>query len=151
MIRSATTDDLPALVEIGALMMAEHPASFDAPGVLRAEIGGVLGELIETGQCVRVAEAGGVVKGGFVGILSGVWYAPSIKVAVQLVWWVDPSVRASGLGVQLLADFERWASSVGASYVVMADLVSKDGVPAMNGMVERLGYQTVERSHFKKI
>ena len=141
MIRPATIDDVPALVGIGQRFVARYPG----PPVSLEHLPGVLTRLIGTGF-VAVDDQGGV-RGVLVGTITPTWLDPTARIAIELAWWHD--VPGSPGGIRLLRAFEAWAAEQRVP-VMLSDLVS-NGAPVLGDIVERLGYQTVERAHYKEV
>ena len=146
MIRPATTEDIPQLVALGTRFLAEHPMP---AGASVNHLGAVLTWLIPS-QFVCVVEHDGVLRGMLIGVLSHPWFDPSTPLAVELAWWVDPSMRGSMAGVRMLRAFESWATMHNA-VIAVSDLVAPDGVPTIGTLTERLGYRLVERTFVKHV
>ena len=148
MIRSATTDDIDAIVGLGARFANLHPLRpVCRPGPIRETIE----RLLTKGQCVKVAESDGVIVGAILGIESTYWFDPTVAVAMELAWWIDDRVRNSGVGIRLLRAFEVWAATTDAQVLVLSDMVGRDGEPMLGDLTTRLGYRLTERSHVKTI
>lgn len=145
MIREATHDDIPALLDMG---MRFHAGSVYA-GLLvpdREVTAGTLRMLIqsETGV-VFVMDYMGTLTGAVLGALCPHWVTGE-TIAVELSWWVDEAHRGSGL--TLLSRFEDWARERGASKVTV---VEPAGNPGVAMVYQRRGYQLVEKSWMKAI
>lgn len=69
-----------------------------------------------------------------------------VKIATELMWWVDPSERAKEIGSSLLEAFELWAKKVDAFSVSMVCLDERVGK-----FYEKNGYSLMERMYFKEI
>jgi GNAT superfamily N-acetyltransferase len=86
------------------------------------------------------------VDGALVGMLALLVYAHHMsgeRIAGELAWWVDPAHR--GIGVRLLRAAEAWAQARGA---VALQLIAP--TPAVERLVERLGYTPVERTYQRR-
>lgn len=116
MIRSATIDDLPAMLELGARMHLESRFR-DLPYDL-AKVADVLSSLIDGAGLVLVAEMHGRVVGGIVGMVVEHWFS-RVKVAQDFALFIEPEHRGSMLAVRLLARYEAWAREQGAHAVEM--------------------------------
>ena len=113
MIREATVEDIPRIVELGAEFLAYSPyrhhaldreafASF-AHGLIASEDGVVL--LSDDGM--------------FGGLITGLYFNPAIRVASELFWWARKEGR------QLREAFEAWARDRGAEEVHMTGLLDE--------------------------
>lgn len=98
---------------------------------------------------VLVAEVGGELAGGIVGIVGPTWFNPAARVATELAWWVSEAHRGGRAALKLYRAFEAWAGDRGVDAIVMSDLVIDGETPAA-GLFEKLGYATVERAHMKQ-
>lgn len=96
----------------------------------------------------------GVILVGFdgdkpVGALSG-YCVPADRsgelVAQETWWYVSPAARGTGLGRQLAEAFERYARVRGATWVSLGAI---GHLPAVDGLLEKLGYRPFERTWFK--
>lgn len=132
MIRKATLEDMPLLLEMGRKFhnAAELPFEYD-PEASGAAIGGMI-----EGGGVFVSE-----RGAIGGILGQAWSNPAHVFACELFWWSE-----DGHGVGLLKAFEEWAREMCASEVRMTSLhhLAKAGK-----ILERLGYTPTEVSYGK--
>ena len=103
MIREATQDDIPALVELARRHYARDPfaVEFDADGTAAW---GRLALDLET-MAFFVSDGG-----AFIGALAPVPWDKN-RVAAQELWWC----AEDGSGAKLLAAFEQWARARGAT------------------------------------
>lgn len=115
MIRKATHADLPRLLELGAMMHAE--SRFRVLRWNADKMGGLLSDLIHGEHgCVLVSEKGGVIVGGFVGVLLPHWCSDD-RVANDLALFVDPEHRGGTSAARLVRAFVKWARENGAAMV----------------------------------
>lgn len=146
-IRAGTEDDLDQLVELGRRFLLASPYSAFTT-VSDARVRNMLLAVLEHGG-LFVAEEDGRIAGAIAGQILTQWY-DSTPVAAELAWWVDPALRGRPSAIGLLKAFERWALERKAIGVVLSDLMVAGEAPA-GELFERLGYEVVERSHFKKL
>ena len=134
-MRLATTQDIPALTEMGRKFHAQSamPFGFDSDAV-----SSLLGRMIESDTAIVVMTDRGAIGG----ILNPAYCDPSWVMAVELFWW------AEGDGLSLLKAFEEWAKEFGASEVRMTSLV---GLPRADAILRRKGYAPTEISYQKVI
>ena len=77
-------------------------------------------------------------------------FKPSMKMAQELFWWVDPEKRKSGVGGALLDAAEKWAADVGCAVMIFETIHGIDH--ERNGaFYERSGYDVLQHSYFKVI
>lgn len=131
MIRPATPEDIPALVDMGRKFHAasQMPMGFD-PQAVEA----FLGQLIPQGG-VFIGP-----RGAIGGALAPAYCDPAWVMAVELFWW------AEGGGMGLLRAFEAWAVESGAREVRMTSLAALERADRLLRLV---GYSPVEISYQK--
>ena len=117
MIRPATIDDIPRLVELGRAFHTESPEyreiSFDENKTVETLAG-----LINGMGVVFVAISGGHIQGGIAGMVSEFWFSRE-RVAIDLALFIEPSSRHGLLALKLILTFKSWARNVGATQVKM--------------------------------
>lgn len=134
MIRTATVDDIPALVEMGRKFHAYsiwQAVDYDAADVARLlegiiPAGGVF--LSEDGMCG--------------GLISPLYFSQKTALAVELFWWAGSNGKA------LREAFEGWAREHGAAFVQCSAL-SDDRLPAVSRLYARAGYTPAETAFVK--
>lgn len=134
MIRAATIDDIPALVEMGREF---HSMSGMACGFDSAAFSQMLKNMIvDDGAAVFRGE------GGFIGgVVTPAYLDPSWKMAVELFWW-----SSGGEGVRLLTAFEDWSQLMAVDEIRMTTLASN---PRPTTVIGRRGYDAAEISHMR--
>ena len=94
----------------------------------------VAAQLLETGRVLVAEQAGQIV-----GLLAAALITHIIfnqRIAVEVLWWVEPAARGSGVGTSLVRDMETWATAQGAVKMQFAAYRDR-GVEDLYG---RLGY-----------
>lgn len=136
MIRRATLDDLPAIVEMGGKFHAYSPWADVDYDPERA------GEFI-----ARVVLPQGAVflsEDGMIGaLLSPLYFNPAKVTAVELFWWAPTGDRG------LRAALENWACAAGAfgvQFSALADSHSK----AVGRLYRRAGFAPAETAYIKR-
>lgn len=147
-VRSATLDDLPAMIALGAQMHAESvyaPFDYDeeklhALGVRYVENP----DWCFAGVC---EDAHGRLLGMHLGFISEYYFGRDL-IATDLLLFVDPCKRGSLAAALLVKAFEEWAFAKGAREVCpgSSTMVAPERTAKL---YERLGY-TVVGNLFKK-
>ncbi|WP_368647805.1 N-acetyltransferase family protein [Castellaniella ginsengisoli] len=117
MMRPATLEDVPALVEMGAGMAAESPR-WNRLTYSGERVGNTLRNLIESPDgLVLVGErSGGLIAGGIAAIASPNWMSEEMIVQ-ELALFVRPEFRGSILACRLICGLAEWAKLKGARWV----------------------------------
>lgn len=138
-VRTATVEDIPALVEMGAKFHAMSPhkpvGDYDYDAVART-----LAFLVESPSGLVVRSDTGVL-GGF---MAPVFFAPTVPMMEENFWW------ASGGGQELRRFFEAEAKAMGARFVYFTTL-ENDRIDAIDRLMQRDGYRPVERRYMKEL
>lgn len=135
MIRRATADDLPRVVELGAAFHAYSPyldIPFDADG-----FGAFARKLIE-GGAVFLSDDGMVG-----GLLVPLYFNPAVVMGAELFWW------AGKTGKPLREAFEAWARGEGAQGVQFSGLTDQRE-ETIRKVFARAGYERAETAFFKR-
>lgn len=139
MIRFATLDDVPALVELARAMHAESPVF----SVLRFDgeiLAGNFRTIIQSSQgFARVFEVGGKVAGGMVAAAVPHFCSPDL-VACDVGLFVHPEHRGSSAAVRLLTEYRNWAEGIGAA-LIQFGVMTGVAVERTQSMCERLGWK----------
>ena len=115
MIRNATPDDIPALLELGELMHAESRYAHMKWSALK--VCRLIEWLIENDEGLAlVAERDGEVIGGFLGVIEEHYFTEE-KVAGDLALFVNPDKRGGIAACQLLRAFIAWAQKQNVSLI----------------------------------
>jgi GNAT superfamily N-acetyltransferase len=143
MVREATLDDVPQLVEMGVRFVTET-SYISHMRVCRERIESSAARLV-TGpdSVVYVHERNGKLN-GMIGMMSLPHLWDGDLLAAEMAWWVEPEARTGLAGVRLLRAAERWAFFIGATRLVL--VAPNDRVEAF---YVRAGYEKVETSYQK--
>lgn len=114
MIRSATNDDIPRLVELAALL--HRTSTYAAMEFDGGIVGSFMEQLISGVGVVFVAEIDGVVVGGLAGGITEQWFS-SEKIAFDYSFFIDPKSRSGFTATKLARAFINWATTMGAKHV----------------------------------
>lgn len=114
MIRPATPDDIPRLVELGRLL---HSTSRYADQAYDDGIaGGFFEQLISGVGVVFVAERDCVVIGGLAGGITEQWFSTEL-LAFDYSFFIEPGARHGITATRLVNAFTHWAKARGANRV----------------------------------
>lgn len=148
MIRPATPDDMPRILEMGERFFetAGWPeiAEWDAGSMEQT-----LGYLMDAATgCVFVAETEAGIVGMTGGMLNPFYFNLSHVTGQELFWWVEPEHR--GLGSGLFDALEAWATDAGAkSFSMIAlDRLKPD---VLGRIYQRRGYRAAEHSYIRRL
>lgn len=113
MIRLATVDDVPRLVEMGRALTVESPR-LSRMRYCRDKVARLLVAWIESDiGLVLVAESDGNVIGVAVAVIDSEWFSTD-PVAQEMVLYVAPAHRGSHYAAALIDGMDAWAESRGA-------------------------------------
>lgn len=146
MIRLATEEDFPAIIELCRefWMHTQFSEDFDADHCL-----GMV-ELSHSHGLLAVLVVGDAVQGFCAAVKSFLLASTQAMTATELAWWVNPNHRGGKNGVVLLQFMEQLAKDQGIKYWNMASMESS--MPeTVNRMYERLGYTKSETVYTKVI
>jgi GNAT superfamily N-acetyltransferase len=108
--------DLPRILDLGEQMHAESPR-WSRLSFNRIKAGKFLQAIIESADgVIFLAERGGVVMGGIVGMVSEHWCSND-RVADELSLFLAPEARGGLLAVKLVKALEAWADLRGAAWL----------------------------------
>lgn len=134
MIRRASIDDMPLILEMGRAFHRYSPygdLAFDEPGVTA-----VVAKVLETGA-IFVSE-----RGMIGGVLLPLWFSPARRTAVEMFWWAE-----DGQGQALRGAFEGWAAENGA--LVQLSVLTNEHADRLDAHLVRHGYRRGETSYVK--
>lgn len=119
-VRLAEPADVARVIAMGTRFADESsyaaifgPADADKVAALTARLA------LSASACVFVAEQAGVVIGVIAGHLYDHPMFTDVRMASEVIWWVEPEHRTGRTAVRLLAAFEQWADDHGATHVQM--------------------------------
>lgn len=148
MIRKATQEDVPAIVEMVGHFMAAKVGDTIYGQVLTfrpKKVEQLARAVIERGLLLVA-----VVDNQVVGMLAGFPLEDVVAgtpMFDELVWWVEPAHRNGSIGPRLVAQAEKWARQKGLRLFKMV-------APAGSGVgdyYEKMGYEAVESSYVKRL
>lgn len=161
MIRFATLDDKPRLIEMAVrfLLETEYGRMFDDRAT-PAMIDKLITNVLSLGAIVvaEIEELHGNIAGSaplesrfkLVGMLAIVALPHPLTggiYAEEIAWWVEPEHRHGTLGPKMLRSAEDWATRNGAK---MCKMVAPAG-SQVGAFYEHIGYRAVETAYIKRI
>ena len=150
MIRFATPDDAIPVAEMVQKFYEMALTDMLGPYDKLAAANLIAATSMASDACTIVAEDGGRIV-GTIGVLSyNHPFKPSVRIAQELFWWVEPEYRRSGTGKAMLDAAEAWAKDIGCSGMLMITIHGIDH--ERNGaFYERSGYGPFEHSYLKRL
>lgn len=136
MIRRATIEDLPHILELGRQFHAYSP--WKHIPINEDDLSAMLKNVIETG--VILLSYNGMCGG----IINPLYINNDHKAAIELFWW------APSEGLALRQAFEEWAAEQGASLIQFSALAN-ERMGAIGRMYRRAGYDFVEGIFYKEV
>jgi GNAT superfamily N-acetyltransferase len=137
LVRSATDEDIPRLVEMGCRFRAE--SSYSKYLAENPERMAELGHQLLAKDGLLVAELDGESI-GMLGFILHVHFISGELVAGEVFWWMEPEHR--GHGLKLVEEAKRRARKAGAKYLHM--IAPSERVARL---YRHLGYEFVESTH----
>ena len=145
MIRYANASDRDAVIAMGRRFYASIPISKTLPHTEDA-LHYLFHVMLNDGVLLIAEDENGPC--GVAGlVLIPYTFNPEMKVASEILWWVNPESQGSGIGKQLLEAIEPACKTEGADLILMIHL--KDSPPQAKALYERMGYQYQESSYIK--
>lgn len=148
MIRPATIDDIPRILELGAMLHAS--SSYNRMAFVPAKAGAFLQALMAgDGGVVFVAEVDGVVVGGMAGGIVDQWFSDDL-IAYDFSIFVEPRRRNGVIAIRLMTAFEEWARLQGAKQIHMG--IGTDlNVEGTGRLYEHMGFRLFGPLYMKEI
>lgn len=136
MIRTATREDVPRIVDMGARFIdTEYPGAVRFnPEMLAA----LTTALIDGAGTVLVVEAADELV-GMMALQTYVHPMSGDLIATEIVWWMEPEARRGVTAIRLFIAGEQWAREQGATKLQMIAPSDKVGQ-----FYERLGFERIE-------
>lgn len=100
--------------------------------------------------CILVGEINKEIKGFIVLTIGPVLVNHNILQATELAWWVEPSHRKTTIGIKLLNEAEKLATSFGCKFLNVA-LMFSSMPEEVQSMYERKGYRQSESLFSKEL
>lgn len=142
MIRMASMKDIDQLIVLAGLFYCESNIELNFN---EAHLEESFKRFIEMPEfCLIVIENQEKIIGMLVGAAYPNFFSGDMQ-AQEMLWFIDNAHRRSGLGKELLKNFEAWALSKGAKEIAMVALRSLNSDKVAQ-IYKSLGYKEIERS-----
>lgn len=112
-VRPATPQDLPRLIDLGRLMHVE--SNFSEMNFNASTAQDYLLQLMAH-DFVGIAEAEGTILGGMAGKIHKTWFGDDL-VATDVALFIDPKYRGGKAVIMLIKFFVAWAKAFGAKQI----------------------------------
>jgi hypothetical protein len=149
-VRDAVEADLPICVQLSADFHAASPmdkvCKFEPEGYKEF----LRGAIDNPDICILLAELNGEIVGITAGIIYPLYFSPSHKVSQELLWWLTPSARGSGVGNKMFNHLQLWSKESGAKTIFMIALEDERSAK-MEKVYCRAGFEPMERTFMKGI
>ena len=70
------------------------------------------------------------------------------RVALEILWWVEPDARKTGLGKELLEAFEYWAKNIAQCSIIAVSSLDDE---SLDKFYNKKGYKLTEKTYMKVI
>lgn len=147
MIRPATIDDIPRIVDLGKMLHQESryaPISFN-----EEKVATLMRYLIEKDGVVFVAEVDGEIVGGIAGAITEFWFSSETQ-AFDYSFFLAPEARHGMQAVRLMSAFENWARIHGARQIDMG-ITTDINVDKSARLYTGMGYKECGKLFVKEI
>lgn len=149
MIRPATVEDIPVIVELGSKLHIE--SSYRCHAFNKDKVAKLMESLIVGGEygVVFVAEIDGEIIGGIAGGIDEWWFGDTLH-AFDFSFFIAPEYRGGSAAFRLLLAFQEWAKIRGA---VEIDIGISTGIheDKTERFYEKMGYVKTGRTFGKKL
>lgn len=143
MIREATLDDLPLLIECCVNFYKESP--FKGLSFNLEKIEQTVRTLIENHEGVVYVYEDDTIRGMILGSLSRPTISDDV-IATEIAWWVHKDNRNGRVAIELFKAFQQWGMA-NADYINMTHLPTHD----LSKFYTKHGYEPVDRHYLKKV
>jgi GNAT superfamily N-acetyltransferase len=90
-------------------------------------------------------------EGNIAGLLAGVLSQNVVGMAAQeLMWYVVPEHRKSGVGIELIAMYEEWAKTQGVKLCSMSHYQNDTG-DTLSKIFDKKGFKPIEHTYVKEL
>lgn len=143
MIRIATQEDIPRIIELGSQSLQDGPYA----GLIRdvpKQAALCAQEVMDKGRILLGEEDGEIV--GLLGFIVANHHFSGQRYATELMWYVQPNHRKGGIALKLLWECEKQAREMGAE-----DMVFTAPNEDVSSLYRRFGYDKMEVTYRKSL
>lgn len=148
MIRTANIEDIPRMVELGAMFHGSTAIKDVIPYDPLSMATMIISMIGDPSRVVLVLEKDGLIVGGIGGFCEPIYFNKSFLSAQQLFWFVDPAHR-SLKSLKLLDAFCDWADGIGAEITWTAAKIDVNHA-GMCKMLARKRFKQLDTTFFKE-
>jgi GNAT superfamily N-acetyltransferase len=148
-VREATPEDLPRLMVLAKEFYEASPYNGKTlldPNKLRRTIQVLINCESEVGTIFVAEDETGVH--GMLACMGVETFFSSDQVATEVMWWITPSHRGSGMAQRLMEAYESWAKYHGYPVVQMVLLEALKG-SSVDKYYTKKGYELTEKAYIK--
>lgn len=143
-VRLTTTDDDATLLRFGRSFYDSLPyqdIEFDIDSCVSWLA------MMRSSGVLLIAESDGIPCGMGGGLFCPFIFNQAVRVGAELMWWIEPAFRGSGIGLELLHELENSAYTAGARRWSM---IAIEGThERVSRIYDQLGYTASERTYSK--
>lgn len=148
MIRPATLEDIPEIVDLGRMFLNATVLKDLAPYDDDSAAATIQNMIESENSAVFVLDVGQIV--GFItGVIVPLYWNFNLLSAQQCAYFVHPDFRGAG-SIKLLKAWEDWAAAEGVA-VISSGAKKDDRFKGMDDMLTRRGYIELESIHMKGV
>ncbi|MEM5429399.1 GNAT family N-acetyltransferase [Cupriavidus oxalaticus] len=137
-IRTATTADVPRIVDLGAALHAESPRWSRIPFNRSRAAETMTSLILNPSGVVFLYEVDGIVVGGIAGLLQPHW-ACDASIAHEMSFVIDPEYRGGMAACRLICSLVAWGRIKGAAWLHAGTSTGLDAEMTAK-LYERLGF-----------
>jgi len=149
MLRPATLEDIPRIIELGQAFFCEAGLELFMSYCPESSAKTFAGMIESENAAIFLLTSGGEVVGGAGGILAPHYFNASHRTGQELFWYVDPAHRGRRESLRLLDALEAWAIGEGATTFVLASMQTSS--PAVARLYQARGYHQLETYYMGRL
>lgn len=152
MIRRATKDDVPQLLDLGEQFFIEskYEEELGVPLKLEDTVLWYLEMMVRPDALFIVSETKGQIHGFLVGVVIPVFFNWSKKQAMEILWYVDMHHRKGKISKDLMTHFEQWAVDQKASFIEVGSVKTLN-METTSKKFAKYGFPHFRNGHKKKV
>jgi GNAT superfamily N-acetyltransferase len=137
MIRTATKDDIPRILELGNLL--HKTSSFSHLPFDEAKVEALMRNIMDGAGVVFVSEVDGIIIGGIAGGVTEFWFCGE-RIGFDYSFFIHPDFRGGMSAPRLIIAFKEWARLNGAIEIHMG-VTTGIHTEATGRLYEKMGFR----------